>query len=143
MTVGKNTNILLRVAPMTRVVPPGFLYYLYMGMLAVFCTNAINILAGVNGLEVGQSVIIAASIVLFNLVELWGDLWKAQQFSLYFMLPYLGTSLALLRLNCTPDRDSILELSVIGSPAYRESGVFDQMVTYVNKELSWCQYCHK
>nr|CAD7442647.1 unnamed protein product [Timema bartmani] len=94
-----NTNILLRVAPMTRVVPPGFLYYLYMGMLAVFCTNAINILAGVNGLEVGQSVIIAASIVLFNLVELWGDLWKAQQFSLYFMLPYLGTSLALLRLN--------------------------------------------
>nr|CAD7262370.1 unnamed protein product [Timema shepardi] len=77
----------------------GFLYYLYMGMLAVFCTNAINILAGVNGLEVGQSVVIAGSIVLFNLVELWGDLWKAQQFSLYFMLPYLGTSLALLRFN--------------------------------------------
>lgn len=24
----------------------GFLYYVYMGMLAVFCTNAINILAG-------------------------------------------------------------------------------------------------
>nr|CAD7427595.1 unnamed protein product [Timema monikensis] len=80
----------------------GFLYYLYMGMLAVFCTNAINILAGVNGLEVGQSVVIAGSIVLFNLVELWGDLWKAQQFSLYFMLPYLGTSLALLRLNWLP-----------------------------------------
>jgi len=29
-----------------------------MGMLAIFCTNAINILAGINGLEVGQSVII-------------------------------------------------------------------------------------
>ena len=27
-------------------------YYVYMGMLAVFCTNAINILAGINGLEV-------------------------------------------------------------------------------------------
>ena len=33
----------------------GLLYYVYMGMLAVFCTNAINILAGINGLEVGQS----------------------------------------------------------------------------------------
>ena len=36
----------------------GILYYVYMGMLAIFCTNAINILAGINGLEVGQSVII-------------------------------------------------------------------------------------
>ena len=31
----------------------GLLYYVYMGMLAIFCTNAINILAGINGLEVG------------------------------------------------------------------------------------------
>jgi UDP-N-acetylglucosamine--dolichyl-phosphate N-acetylglucosaminephosphotransferase len=31
----------------------GFIYYLYMGMLAVFCTNSINIYAGINGLEVG------------------------------------------------------------------------------------------
>ncbi len=28
----------------------GFLYYVYMGMLAVFCTNAINIYAGINGI---------------------------------------------------------------------------------------------
>ena len=26
----------------------GIFYYVYMGMLAVFCTNAINILAGKN-----------------------------------------------------------------------------------------------
>jgi UDP-N-acetylmuramyl pentapeptide phosphotransferase/UDP-N-acetylglucosamine-1-phosphate transferase len=32
----------------------GFLYYVFMGLLAVFCTNAINILAGINGLEAGQ-----------------------------------------------------------------------------------------
>lgn len=43
-----------------------------MGLLAVFCTNAINILAGVNGLEAGQSLVISASIILFNLVELGG-----------------------------------------------------------------------
>ena len=30
----------------------GFLYYLYMAFLAVFCSNAVNILAGINGLEV-------------------------------------------------------------------------------------------
>lgn len=68
-------------------------------MLAVFCTNAINILAGVNGLEVGQSVIIAVSIVIFNCIELAGLQWKAHQFSLYFMLPFIATSLALLKYN--------------------------------------------
>jgi len=31
----------------------GILYYIYMGMLAVFCTNSINIYAGINGIEVG------------------------------------------------------------------------------------------
>jgi len=82
----------------------GILYYVYMGMLAVFCTNAINILAGVNGLEVGQAVIIAVSIIVFNMIELGGDLWKAHQFSLYFMLPYLATSIALLQHNWYPSR---------------------------------------
>merc|ERR1719410_3043013 len=50
----------------------GLFYYLYMGLLAVFCTNAINVLAGINGLEVGQSIIIAMSIALFNLMSLEG-----------------------------------------------------------------------
>lgn len=77
----------------------GLLYYVYMGMLAVFCTNAINILAGVNGLEAGQSIVIAISIGIFNIVELAGENWKAHQFSLYFMLPYVATSLALLKHN--------------------------------------------
>lgn len=70
-----------------------------MGMLAVFCTNAINILAGVNGLEVGQSVVIAISIAIFNLVELRGDQYKAHLFSVQFMMPYIATSLALLKNN--------------------------------------------
>ncbi|KAF9808637.1 hypothetical protein SFRURICE_019795 [Spodoptera frugiperda] len=73
----------------------GILYYVYMGMLAVFCTNAINILAGVNGLEVGQSVIIALSIILFDIIELRGDQFKAHTFSLHVMIPYLATTLAL------------------------------------------------
>lgn len=80
----------------------GSLYYVYMGMLAVFCTNAINILAGINGLEVGQSVVIALSIISFNIFELTGDQYKAHTFSLYIMLPYLATTLALLKHNWHP-----------------------------------------
>lgn len=53
----------------------GILYYVYMGMLAVFCTNAINILSGINGLEAGQSFIIGVSVLIFNLIELSGKYW--------------------------------------------------------------------
>lgn len=81
----------------------GILYYVYMGMLAVFCTNAINILAGINGLEVGQSVIIALSIIVFSLLELFvGTQLEAYQFSLYFMIPYFTTTLPLLYYNWYP-----------------------------------------
>lgn len=38
------------------------MYKLYMGLLAVFCTNSINIHAGLNGLEVGQTVVIASAV---------------------------------------------------------------------------------
>ena len=48
----------------------GALYYIFMGMLAVFCTNAINILAGINGVEAGQSLVIALSVLAHNFVQL-------------------------------------------------------------------------
>ncbi|EDO32000.1 predicted protein [Nematostella vectensis] len=81
----------------------GILYYVYMGMLAVFCTNAINILAGINGVEAGQSLIIAMSIVLFNLLELQGTCcWQNHLFSLYFMLPFIAVCSALLYYNWYP-----------------------------------------
>lgn len=78
----------------------GALYYIYMGMLAVFCTNAINILAGINGLEVGQSLIIAGSILIFNFVELClGHQIESHKFSVYLMLPFFAVSLALWKYN--------------------------------------------
>ena len=52
----------------------GLLYYIYMGMLAIFCTNAINILAGINGLEVGQSVIIGETLLYVFKYILWGHI---------------------------------------------------------------------
>lgn len=92
----------------------GPIYYVYMGMLAVFCTNAINILSGVNGLEVGQSVVIAASISVFNFIEISTavsnasgvnvDLLDVHLFSLYLLLPFIGVSLALLKYNWYPAR---------------------------------------
>ena len=43
-------------------------------MLAVFCTNAINIYAGINGIEAGQSLVIACSVIIFNVIEYTGML---------------------------------------------------------------------
>lgn len=78
----------------------GLLYYVYMGMLAVFCTNAINILAGINGLEVGQAIVIACSIIIFNVIQIFKDsVAEKHQLSLYFMLPYFATTLALWKFN--------------------------------------------
>lgn len=41
----------------------GIIYKAYMVLLVIFCCNAINILAGVNGLEAGQTFIIACAVV--------------------------------------------------------------------------------
>lgn len=46
----------------------GILYRIYMGALAVFCTNSINIYAGINGIEVGQSFVIGCFIALHNVI---------------------------------------------------------------------------
>eukprot|EP00035_Acanthoeca_spectabilis_P036934 m.42696 g.42696 ORF g.42696 m.42696 type:complete len:420 (+) comp8351_c0_seq2:2426-3685(+) len=82
----------------------GVLYYVYMGMLAVFCTNCVNILAGINGVEAGQSLIIAISIVVHNLVQI---LSKAEdhanhQLSIHLVLPFVGVTAALLYHNWYP-----------------------------------------
>ena len=48
----------------------GILYYIYMGNIAIFCTNAINIYAGINGIEVGQSFIVGCFIMIHNIIEI-------------------------------------------------------------------------
>lgn len=40
----------------------------------VFCTNAINIYAGINGLEAGQSLVMAVGVLLFKLGEIHWEL---------------------------------------------------------------------
>ncbi|TIA90672.1 hypothetical protein E3P99_01475 [Wallemia hederae] len=115
-----------------KVVHLGPLYYIYMAMLSTFCTNSINILAGINGIEVGQAIVIAMSVVVNDLLHLplplsdrvlqhlpaWVGAWamnglvgpttveqaERHLFSLYFMLPLIGASLALLYHNWYPAR---------------------------------------
>ena len=43
-----------------------------MVALVIFCSNSINILAGVNGLEAGQTLLIACAVLFHNLLALAG-----------------------------------------------------------------------
>lgn len=86
----------------------GSLYYLYMSAISIFCPNSINILAGINGIEVGQSVIIAILILINDGLYLLPSTpyphpaTDSHLFSLYLLLPFLGVSLALLKHNWYP-----------------------------------------
>ena len=73
-------------------------------MLAVFCPNSINILAGINGLEAGQSLVIACAVVIHNVVELGGDFHDNHMFSLLLMLPLIAVTLGLLFHNWYPSK---------------------------------------
>ncbi|KAG8857331.1 tunicamycin resistance protein [Tulasnella sp. 330] len=107
----------------------GPLYYVYMAMVSTFCTNSINILAGVNGLEATQALIIAISIALNDALYLpWPlsltlgekthvggvyaagmaygsrELMERHLLSLYFMLPLIGVCAGFLFHNWYPAR---------------------------------------
>lgn len=75
-----------------------------MSMLAVFCTNAINIYAGINGLEAGQSYVIGCSVLLHNLIEIQSDSLSKENhlFSAMIILSFLGVTMALLKHNWYP-----------------------------------------
>eukprot|EP00922_Rhytidocystis_sp_ex-Travisia-forbesii_P027923 GHVS01040980.1.p1 GENE.GHVS01040980.1~~GHVS01040980.1.p1 ORF type:complete len:292 (+),score=52.55 GHVS01040980.1:84-959(+) len=63
-------ELLCRTFHLPSLISLGALYYVYMGLLAVFCTNSINIYAGVNGLEVGQSLVICFFVMMHNVMEI-------------------------------------------------------------------------
>jgi UDP-N-acetylglucosamine--dolichyl-phosphate N-acetylglucosaminephosphotransferase len=85
----------------------GFLYYIYASMLSIFCMNSINIYAGINGLEVGQSLIIGVGVVFINVIEIFNpastDIHIRNQYlSLYLVIPFITVSLCLLYFNKYP-----------------------------------------
>ncbi|KAG5555790.1 hypothetical protein RHGRI_006436 [Rhododendron griersonianum] len=84
----------------------GWIYKLYMWLLAIFCTNSINIHAGLNGLEVGQTVVISSAILVHNVIQIGvssdPEYKQAHAFSIYLVQPLFATSLALLSYNWYP-----------------------------------------
>lgn len=79
-----------------------------MSAISIFCPNSINILAGINGIEVSQSIVIAVLILINDalyLIPSSATLHPATDshlFSLYLLLPFIGVSLALLKHNWFP-----------------------------------------
>ncbi|KAL4917252.1 glycosyl transferase family 4-domain-containing protein [Aspergillus aurantiobrunneus] len=86
----------------------GFLYYVYMAAVAIFCPNSINMLAGINGVEVAQSLVIAILLMvndaLYLVTPFRHPATDSHLFSLYFLLPFVGVSLALLCHNWYPSK---------------------------------------
>ncbi|OQS06115.1 UDP-N-acetylglucosamine-dolichyl-phosphate N-acetylglucosaminephosphotransferase [Thraustotheca clavata] len=99
-------SLIFDVSKHGEIIDLGIIYYVYMGMMAVFCTNAINIYAGINGLEAGQSFVIGLAVVLQNLIQIVrghdGD--QYHYFSLVLMIPFLATTFGLLIHNWYPSK---------------------------------------
>eukprot|EP00171_Calliarthron_tuberculosum_P014087 IDg14087t1 len=93
-----------------RLVDIGAGYYLYMALLSIFCTNAINIYAGINGLEAGQSFVIALFVLVHNVMNLNPPgpvddlvLLRARHaVSIDMMMPFAAVTLGLLWYNWYP-----------------------------------------
>ena len=81
----------------------GWLYYAYMAAIAIFCPNSINILAGINGIEVSQSIVIGFLLLANDVFSLYAapsspnphPATDPHLFSIYLLLPFIGVSIAL------------------------------------------------
>ena len=98
----------------------GYLYYIYMAAVSIFTPHSINILAGINGIEVGQSLVIATLLIINSslyllpfpgnpvlgsgFVEHPHPATNLHLLALYLLLPLFGVSLALYLHNRYPAR---------------------------------------
>jgi len=107
---GSTTILLPNTLPfmswLPRTLELGILYKVYMCLLSVFCTNSINILAGINGLEAGQSLIIGVFVVVHKLIQIQDvpihDIAFNDVLPLMLMFPLLAVTSALLYYNWFP-----------------------------------------
>lgn len=122
-------KFLLRYIPNTSItnaesglIHLGPLYYAYMAALSIFAPNSINIFAGINGIEVAQSIIIALLLIVNSslyLIPFPGNpilgsspsprtyphpATDSHLFTLYLLLPFLAVSIALYSQNRYPAR---------------------------------------
>ena len=79
-----------------------------MCALCIFSTNSINILAGMNGLEGSQALVISVFIAGNDLYQLFTSPYASTRethlMSLYFVLPFIGVTLGYLSHNWFPAR---------------------------------------
>ena len=107
---GSTTILLPNALPfmswLPRTLDLGILYKVYMCLLSVFCTNSINILAGINGLEAGQSLVIGVFVVVHKLIQIQDlsidEIAFNDVLPLMLMLPLLAVTSALLFYNWYP-----------------------------------------
>lgn len=104
LSIVYGTNELSNSIQITSIDLKGF-YYLYMASMAIFCPNSINILAGVNGLEVGQSIVLGVLALINDILymTLGSEATKdSHRFSMVLIIPFIGVSAALFKWNRWP-----------------------------------------
>ncbi len=138
-----------------RLVNIGYGYYVYMALLSIFCTNAINIYAGINGLEAGQSVVIAAFVLIHNASNLNPSLPKDNVdllrqhhgFSIDMILPFAAVTLGLLKHNWYPSSvfvgDTFCYFAGMSFAMRRYSGITLRHCCFFSfrKSLILCTHC--
>ncbi|ABN67188.2 tunicamycin resistance protein [Scheffersomyces stipitis CBS 6054] len=92
-----------------KLIDLGVFYYGYMSAVSIFSPNSINILAGINGLEVGQSIVLGLIVLVNDACYLLsdnisGEAYDFHLFSVIFIVPFMGVSLGLLSFNWYPSK---------------------------------------
>jgi len=77
-------------------------YFIQQSLVPIFCINSIEIYSGINGLEVGQSIIIGCGIILHNIIEVATHNSDSHLLSLMIAVSFILCSLALLKYNKFP-----------------------------------------
>ncbi|EAN33362.2 Glycosyl transferase family 4 protein [Theileria parva strain Muguga] len=80
----------------------------YIAILTVFCANSINIYAGINGLELGQSLVMSLFILISNSLSSgvkygeFGMNLEKKIYVLYLTMPFIAINIALICFNWYP-----------------------------------------
>lgn len=106
-TLTTDYNVASSSAP--KLLDLGIFYYAYMSALSIFSPNSINILAGINGLEVGQSIVLGIIFLINDMCYLLSPsisqaAFDSHMLSAIFIIPFLGVSLGLFQYNFFPAR---------------------------------------
>lgn len=106
-TLATDYNVASSSAP--KLLDLGIFYYGYMSALSIFAPNSINILAGINGLEVGQSIVLGVIFLINDMCYLLSATisqaaFDSHMLSAIFIIPFLGVSLGLFQYNFYPAR---------------------------------------